>query len=162
GLQVVDGDQRRLLPRHAGLGRVEHVSVRVDQTGQDHGGREIDHARASRYLDLTVGTDGRDLLAVDQDQLLRSDLTCDAVEQPAGANCGYGCRLRTRDDAVVAAKTRLWSRSPPWLPQRASLRTKTNGDQQDEQDVREHLHGAQPTVQNEGRPEGALLTTNYQ
>ena len=62
--RLLDGDEGRGFPRHAGLGRVEHMGVRVDQARQHRRLAEIDHLRAGRNLDLAFRADLGDAIAL--------------------------------------------------------------------------------------------------
>jgi len=113
-LQVVDGDERRGLARHAGFRVVEHMCVRIDQTGQHRCPTEINDLSSSWNFDLRFGPDFRDPLALQKDDLFRQHLAALAVEQSACPNGDHLSRRSAFDHTTVGSHAGRWSGSPPW------------------------------------------------
>ena len=121
-LQVLDGDERGGLSRHAGPGRVEHVGMRVNQAGKDRRLRQVDHLGAGRYPDLAFRSDLRDAFALNQHDLAREQLPGVAVEQTAGTDRDHPRGWRTLDDAALGGDTGRRTRAAPGSRRRLHLR----------------------------------------
>ena len=82
--------------RVVGIG--EHdVRVAIDQAGEDGGLGEVDDVRAGGDLDLVGGSDARDFIAVDHDDLVAQHLAIADIEEMPGADVGVG-RVGGEDD----------------------------------------------------------------
>jgi hypothetical protein len=115
GLQVLHGDERRGLPRHAGTRRVEHVRMGVDHSRQHRRLAEIDHPGAGGNLELRLRPDIGDALALQQHHLLRQHLAGLAVEQLAGADRHHLRRRHTFIGGAVGSVARRRARAAPRL-----------------------------------------------
>ena len=122
GLQVMDRDQGRGLPRHTGLRVVEHVRMRVDQA-REHGGlAEIDHLRIVGDFHLRGGPDLAEALALQNQHLIGQHLAACAVEQATGADRHHAGGRRALIGAAFRPEARLRSGSPPGRACSAFLR----------------------------------------
>ena len=128
GLKVLQGDKRRGLPRHAGLRRVEHVGVGVDQAGQHRRLAEIDHLRARGNFNLALRPDIGDALAIEHHHLVGPHFAALAVEQLAGADRHDAGR---RHALVGAAVGPVAGRRPRAAPRPALLRLERRRQRRD-------------------------------
>jgi len=101
GLQVLDGDERRELARHARPRCVEHVGMGVDQAGKHRRLRQVNHFSSGRNPDLAFRSNIRDPFALQNDHLPREQLPRVAVEQPAGTHGDHARRRRALNDAAL-------------------------------------------------------------
>ena len=112
-LDVIDGDEGRLLPRHARLRHVEHVGVGVDHAGDDGCLAEIDKLGVGRNVHLGGRADLGDALAIEHDHLVGQHLSTLAVEQVAGADHRHARRGGALDGAAIVAVAGRRARPAP-------------------------------------------------
>jgi len=83
------------------------MRMRVNQAGQNRRLTEVNHARPSRDLDLTLGPYVHDSIALDEDELFAQHPAGLAVKQAARAD-GHG--FWSRRTFVIADRGRAYAR----------------------------------------------------